>query len=278
MNILNNKKNKKENLHITEYLSFSGVKDWDFCPHYYKLTRIDKLYKFEGNIHTAFGKAVHSSLELLISKKNHKDIEYVVKEVESQFISIFHSEAESVGVDTESKDFKDMVKQGESLFPHVIPFMKARFGNYELVSIEESLDEPIEGQEESEIKYKGFVDLVIKTSDGKFHIIDWKTCSWGWNWQKKTDPMTTYQLTYYKNFFAKKYGIDLKKIETYFILLKRTAKKNIVEAIRVSSGQKKTGNALKLLNTAIHNIENGNHIKKKTSCRSCSLWRNLCEG
>ena len=277
MNILNNKSNDTS-LHITEYLSFSGVKDWNFCPHYYKLTRIDKVYKFEGNIHTAFGKAIHESLEILISKKNSKDLEYVLEEVEEHFVNSFKKEAEDASVDAENKEYLKMQKQGLSLIPEVLPYMKNRFGNFQVVSIEDSLNESIEGQEDTEIKFKGFIDLVIKTSDGKYHVIDWKTCSWGWDWKKKSDPMTTYQLTYYKNFFSKKYDIDLKNIETYFILLKRTAKEKVIEAVRISSGQKKIGNALNLLDTAIHNIESGNHMKKKTSCQKCALWKNLCEG
>ena len=90
--------------------------------------------------------------------------------------------------------------------------------------------------------------------------------------------MTTYQLTYYKNFFAQKYGFDLKQVETCFILLKRTAKKDSIETVKITSGPKKTNNALKLLESAVYNIEKGNHIKKKTSCQKCDLWKTLCEG
>ena len=51
--------------------------------------------------------------------------------------------------------------------------------------------------------------------------------------------MMTYQLTFYKHFWAKKHKVDPKKIETYFALLKRTATKNRVEIFRVTSGPKK---------------------------------------
>ena len=115
--------------------------------------------------------------------------------------------------------------------------------------------------------------MVIKTPDGKYHIIDWKTCSWGWSRDKKSDPMTTYQLTYYKNYFAKKHNIEAKNIETYFALLKRTAKKNNVEMVRVTSGDKKTTNALKVLQNAIVNIERGNYIKNRLSCKYCKFYK-----
>ncbi len=63
--------------------------------------------------------------------------------------------------------------------------------------------------------------------------------------------MTTYQLTLYKHFFAKKHNIDPNNIETHFALLKRTAKSNNVEIFNVTSGQKKTENALKFLEQSI---------------------------
>jgi len=273
-----NLQNNKESLHITEYISFSGIKDWDFCPRYYKLTRIDKVYKFDGNMHTAFGSAVHSALETLVSERNNKDRAYAVEVSKNQFLTAFNNDIERLKLDPESKDIKNMYSQADILLGGVLDFMKSRFGNYEVVAIEEELNEGIDSEKYGDIKYKGYIDLVIRTKDGKIHIIDWKTCSWGWPWKKKSDPMTTYQLTYYKNFFAKKYNFDLKKVETCFILLKRTAKKDNIEVVRISSGEKKTENALKLLDTAIYNIDRGNHIKKKTSCHNCDLWKTLCEG
>ena len=275
---MKNLQKNKESLHITEYLSFSGIKDWDFCPHYYKLTRIDKVYKFNGNMHTAFGSAVHSALETLVSERNNKDRGYAIEISKKQFLTAFNNDVERLNLDPESKDIKSMYSQADILLGGVLDFMKNRFGNYEVVAIEEELNEGIDSEKYGDIKYKGYIDLVIRTKDGKIHIIDWKTCSWGWPWKKKSDPMTSYQLTYYKNFFAKKYGFDLKKVETCFILLKRTAKKDNIEVVRISSGEKKTENALKLLDTAIYNIDRGNHIKKKTSCHNCDLWKTLCEG
>ena len=229
-------------------------------------------------MHTAFGSAVHSALETLVSERNNKDRAYAVEVSKNQFLTAFNNDIERLKLDPESKDIKNMYSQADILLGGVLDFMKSRFGNYEVVAIEEELNEGIDSEKYGDIKYKGYIDLVIRTKDGKIHIIDWKTCSWGWPWKKKSDPMTTYQLTYYKNFFAKKYGFDLKKVETCFILLKRTAKKDNIEVVRISSGEKKTENALKLLDTAIYNIDRGNHIKKKTSCHNCDLWKTLCEG
>ena len=50
---------------------------------------------------------------------------------------------------------------------------------YEVLEVEMPLYEPIEG--EKDYKFKGFIDAVVATPDGKVHIFDWKTCSWGWD-------------------------------------------------------------------------------------------------
>jgi len=80
--------------------------------------------------------------------------------------------------------------------------------------------------------------------------------------------MTTYQLTFYKYYWALKHNIDPSNIETHFALLKRTAKYNNVEIFRVTSGNKKTENALKMLKKALYNINNKIFIKNKLSCSS----------
>jgi hypothetical protein len=83
--------------------------------------------------------------------------------------------------------------------------------------------------------------------------------------------MTTYQLTFYKEYFAQKHNINPDMIETHFALLKRTAKKNQVEIFKVSSGEKKTKNANTLLTKAIINIKNGKYVKNKLACSNCEF-------
>ena len=148
--------------------------------------------------------------------------------------------------------------------------MSKRFGSYKVVSTEEKLMVPVEG---SDFNFKGYIDLVVQTDDGKYHIIDWKTCSWGWDMRKRSDPMVTYQLTLYKKFFAIKHNIDPELIETHFVLLKRTAKKNNVEFVDVSSGTIKTNNATKLLMLALSNIEKQKSIKNRLSCKNCQFYK-----
>ena len=140
------------------------------------------------------------------------------------------------------------------------------FEEFEVLAVEMPLYEKIEGNNDR--KFKGFIDAVVVTPDGKMHVFDWKTCSWGWDAKKRSEPMVTYQLTLYKHYFCQKMNIDPKNVETHFALLKRTANKNRVEFFRVTSGPRKTENALKLLNKAIYNIDRKKYIKNRLSCTS----------
>ena len=211
------------------HISFSAIKNWDFCPFYHKLTYVDKIKIFRGNVYTAFGTALHEACEKLVLDEK--------SDYEKAFKQAFKDELESLDniPEEHAPTIRSMKEQGVLLASLVLEALDKKFPGWKVVSAEEEIVEPIVDAP-GEYDYKGFLDLVIKTPDGKYHIIDWKSCSWGWDMQRRTDKITTYQLTYYKNFFCAKHDIDPKKVETYFGLLKRTAKKNNVEIFRVSSG------------------------------------------
>jgi ATP-dependent exoDNAse (exonuclease V) beta subunit len=229
---------------------------------------VDKIKKFQGNEYTAFGTALHYLCEQLVVDNSKVD--------EGKFIfqTKFLEELTEISK-THSLDKKlvnQMRTQGDDLVEFVLPALSEYFGNYKVFSVEELLLEDIV-HFETDYKFKGFVDLILQTDDGKYHVIDWKTCSWGWNAKKRSDKIITYQLTLYKKFFSLKYNIDVDSIETHFALLKRTAKKDKAEIFRVTSGDKKMDNALSLLRRAIMNIQSGLAIKDRTSCRYCEFYQ-----
>ena len=239
------------------HISFSELKDWVHCPYYHKLTRVDGIDGFTGNEYTAFGSAIHSVCEkkLLQEEISH---DFFVQELKKNI-----SELDG---DVDNKLVHQMMKQGNNIIPEIEDALNDYFEEYEVLAVEMPLMEDIEGHDD--YKFKGFIDAVVATPDGKVHIFDWKTCSWGWDAKKRSDPMVTYQLTLYKKYFCQKMNVDPKDVETHFALLKRTAKKNNVEFFRVTSGPRKTENAFKLLNKAIYNIKNERYIKNKLSCTS----------
>ena len=246
------------------HISYSELKDWAHCPYYHKLTRVDGIDGFTGNQYTAFGSAIHSVCEKKLLQEEIDD-DFFVQELKKNISELDEP--------VDNKIVHQMMKQGNDIIPEIDDALNEYFEEYEVLAVEMPLYEDIEGHDR---KFKGFIDAVVATPDGKVHIFDWKTCSWGWNAQKRSDKMVTYQLTLYKKFFCQKMNVDPKSVETHFALLKRTAKNNHVEFFRVTSGPKKTENALKLLNMALYNIENKRYIKNRLSCTSgygCKFYK-----
>lgn len=247
---------------IKTHISFSELKDWNFCPYYRKLVQEDGLNPYTESIFTVFGTSVHKICETIINDESSKNL----------FENVFQENIKNSSIEPTEKEVETFTREGKDILEEVLTALEKYFGKYELVKAEEQLYEKINDFSKGNYDFKGFIDLVLKTEDGKLHIIDWKTCSWGWDAQKKSDKMVTYQLTLYKKFYAQKYNVDLDSIETHFALLKRTAKKGTkVELFRVTSGNKKIENATELLVNAVTNITKGNHVKNKLSCSKCNF-------
>ena len=186
------------------HISYSELKDWVTCAFYHKLTRVDKLKGFKGNEFTAFGSAIHAVCEKKLLKEEINDERFFVR----SFNDCIDNLGDDVPVDSGLVD--QMVGQGKALLPEIEEAVADYFGEYNVEAVELPLYEPIDGQDD--YKFKGFIDAIVSTPDGKVHIFDWKTCSWGWDSKKKSDKYITYQLTLYKKFWCQKYGVDPKEV------------------------------------------------------------------
>ena len=248
------------------HISYSELKIWSECPRKHKLLYIDKLKGFQGNEYTAFGSSLHAlcenAVQDLLEESDYDDF----------FDETF--DGELAQLDEIRQDLVEQMRdQAKIISPQIVPALNKTFGDFEVVSVEEKLYEKILNFSLDNLVFKGYIDLVIKTDDGKYHVIDWKTCSWGWDREKRSSKLITYQLTLYKKFFCQKHNIDPKMVETHFALLKRTAKKDNVEIFRVTSGPKKTSNATDLLHKALINIDRKLYIKNRLSCKGCEFYK-----
>ena len=257
------------------HISFSEIKQWKECPFRHKLTYIDKIDVFEPSPYLNFGTAVHEGCESLLESRTH-DSKKILSEMRSAW--------------TEN-DFEnpDWYKQQPGWYKHepyevweswavnmwdeVLEFLDKTFPNWACFEAEEELYEEIENKD---LKFKGFIDGVIKVPKkrGEGHvywIIDWKTAgSWGWNRQKKQDLGMTAQLILYKHFWSRKHNIPLKDIRCGFILLKRGGKKGkVCELVDVSVGPKTLVKGIKLMNNMVSAVRRGIFLKNRDSCKYC---------
>ena len=245
-----------------QHISYSELKIFTECPYKWHLQYVEGLAGFTGNAFTAFGTAIHSVCEQSALGQLPED------QFANHFDTVFLEELKKLDEKPQNKLITEMREQSRNIFYKVFPELQKLFPNYEVFSSEEDLYELI-SELQFDFNLKGFIDLVIKTPDGKYHIIDWKSCSWGWDMEKKSDKMTSYQLTLYKKFFCEKHNIDPKMVETYFGLLKRTAKQDNVEIFRVTSGARKVTNATKVLVDSCTSIHNGIKVKNRNHCAKC---------
>ena len=250
-----------------EHISYSELKDWNFCTHYHKKAWVEKVASFEGNEYTAFGSAIHDVCEKKLLKEEIDEAQTFQIGFDKQLQDLMEK-----NIEVNNQNVEQMRTAGPLILAEIEGALADYFGEYSVFSSEESLYVPIEN---FNVYFKGFVDAVVKVGE-TYHLFDWKTCSWGWDSRRKSEKMVTYQLTLYKHFWCLKHGIDPQNVETHFALLKRTAKKERVEIFRVTSGTKKTENALKLLYQAIYNILKGTTIKNRLNCLKpyrCKLYK-----
>jgi len=264
-----------------KHISYSEWKNWYVCPFYHKLTYIDKLSGFEGNIYTAFGKALHEVCEVSLVK----DALPEQSVLDNHFKMAFVRELKDLPKKEQLRavnEFKlpKWKEQGLEIANEIFGAMKEKFGTFgedwTVLAAEENLMEPIREFEAEEKDFKGFIDLVVVEKNGKVHLIDWKTSSWGWDARKKSNKVLAYQLVFYKKFWAQKHEgeeccpTNLDNIEAHFVLFKRTAKVGKkIEFVRVAIGKKRIQNATNELTKALTHIVKKNYTKKRTVCVSC---------
>ena len=141
------------------HISYSELKNWVQCPFYHKLVNIQKIKGFKGNEYTAFGTAIHNVCEKKLLKEQINDEEFFVSNFSDSIAALDSDVVVDIGL------VDKMVGQGKAILPEIEDALIAYFGpDYEVMSTEERLMVPID---EVQYNFKGFIDAVIKTSDGK---------------------------------------------------------------------------------------------------------------
>ncbi len=257
------------------HVSFSEIKTWKECSWKHKLTYVDKIDVFEPSPFLDFGTAVHEGCESLIEKST-PNRDKLVLDIRNAWKE--HGFDNDDWVEKQPGWYKyhhcdEWVDWANNMWDDVPRFLNEQFPEWETVAAEEELYEDIEG---SDIKFKGFIDAIIKVPKKRgsgylYWILDWKTSnSYGWRRQKKQDILMTAQLILYKHFWSRKHNIPLKDIRCGFILLKRGGKPgNMCDLVDVSVGPKALERALKIMRSMLKMVQKQFNLKNRNSCTYC---------
>jgi hypothetical protein len=244
------------------HISFSEVKMWHECGWRHKLVHIDKIDVFKPAESPSFGTAVHEECEEFLEKRTY-NVERLTETIKKTW---------------EQHNFEkvdDWINDGKVIMSEIADFLNTTFPDWSFIAAEQALYEPIEGEEE--IKFKGFVDGMIRAKNKRgqdcLWIIDWKTAGpRGWNSDKRRDKLVLAQLALYKHFCSEKFEIDPKDIKCGFILLKRGVKPGkACELFEISTGPKTLEDAKKLVDSMIKGVRAGKAIKNRLSCKYCDF-------
>jgi len=252
------------------HVSYSEKSDWMQCSWRHKLKHIQKIDLDKRGVATIIGKAFHSCVEARVNglEPDRTKILSVVK----QELTLVTDLEERNKFDPEANVERAIVMSVEAM-----QFLNTKFPKWKLVKTEQDLYEKIElgPANHPDHAFKGFIDLIIEVPDKKqgtiFWIIDWKTASRPWGKDKLMDPKVTYQLSLYKNFWAKKTDIPLDRIRCAYIVVVKSAKPGkLCSFIPVSVGPTTSHRTLTVLNNFVGSIKRGMAIKNKSQ-KSC-MW------
>ena len=209
-------------------ISYSQYAMWLKCPHKWKLAYIDKLHKFDGSIHTAFGTALHHALQTYLKTLyTSTSVEADALDVMALFTEVYNKEITKVpGLLTEQIDeFRVDAKNILDYFTAPTNRQK-HFPSraYEVIGVELPINIPLRM---GKVAYKGFLDFVVKEKrTGKIKIWDFKSSTQGWNSYQKVDRTKVDQLLLYKRFYNMTTSVPMDMIEVEFIILKRKLYEN----------------------------------------------------
>lgn len=246
------------------HISFSELRDWKECSYRHKLKYIMKIDLGKPGPLLDFGTACHASCESFLKTRN-MDVDIAL----SLMSDTWKKNKDIPGFEPATLD--KFLKEAKSILADVPTWMEQTFPGWEFIDSEHYLYEPIIGHPHA---FKGFIDGIIKCKNARNKqltwLVDWKTTSWGWSIDKKTDDMVRAQLVLYKNFWSTKTGTNPKDVRCGFILLKRSAKPGQhCELVTTSVGDVTSKRSLKVVNNMLTSVKRGIALKDRSSCTFC---------
>jgi hypothetical protein len=277
---------------VRPHVSYSELAEFaTVCEQRWYLNYVLEHRKKIYSIHFDFGTAIHEALEVYYCRKDPVDLETAVKKFHESFDKLLSESRPQYENPVTDKEVANLHTAGERILRAFKDTPELQ--DVEVVHNEYPLFENIDRTDGIDIKFKGFIDLVIKGKDGRgkpiLWVCDFKTCSWGWDRETREDRWKHYQIFLYKYYLCKKFNIDLKQVRTAFILLKKRPPGDAhpVEFFPVSAGPVSVQRALDTLSENLTSMSDGmktGEFKKASKCvdkygKTCPFFKtDLCSG
>ena len=183
------------------------------------MSRIDGIYLSTSTVDTIFGTIIHNCVQKQLQTKQEQINRF--ERTWKKFSGLYQKY-----LDTEQT--KQYFEAGVNILQNINLFVENEFGkDFEVLSVEEELLNSIDN---TDIKFKAFVDLVIlDRKNERLVILDLKSCSNAFMWKKYAGKEKERQLVFYKYFYSLKHELDPKDIQTIFLLLIPIFKKPLIQ-------------------------------------------------
>jgi len=280
-------------------VSFSQFSMFQTCNRKYKYAYVDGLRTYENTIHTVFGTAMHEAIQayvsLLYTKGAHEADTLDLYQIMFDKMKILVDECNKTTVILSKEEVQEFLNDGKQIIDWItLPVNRTNYFPsrvYELIGIEV----PLEIELKNNLKYVGFLDIVLKDKKtGNIKILDLKTSTKGWSKWVEKDTAKTDQLILYKKFYSELHNVPLDNIDVEFIILKRQlyegvqfkqSRASVFTPPNGSSSIRKTQNRFNAFldncfNTAGEYITNGKNYPKTCGkhCEWCEFRPVYCNG
>lgn len=262
------------------------------CQWRWKLDYLEGKRAVNYGVHLDFGTAIHAAIEVFKRRKDPVSVDEAVEEFRWAFCLLWGDNHEKYGANDAKAKPEDFLTAGERILRHMHECTE--FWDTEVIYNEHKLDLLIDRSDGLTVKFKGYIDMVVRSKDkrGKpiLYVIDFKSCSWGWDRKKREDKHLQSQLFLYKHFLCKKFNIDPEQVRCAFVLLKKRPKEGVcpVEFFPVSAGPVSVQRALDSFNSVLTEMndrtQRNDFKKNRQSCvnpfgQRCPYYgTDLCKG
>jgi len=185
-------------------ISASSLSTFSRCSQQYKWQFLDKIEPEDGgvSIYAIFGTTLHKALELHFRYKLGLD---ELKKAWRSLIIAICTETKGLSLPSE-KEFEENASRGVAQLENVQKMIE-RWEGYRVLDVEKYHRVPFDNKYVKNVFLSGRLDLVLKSDDGLFVCLDWKTSK-----TKDSDMGQNVQLTFYSMFVNDMYGCEFESI------------------------------------------------------------------